>query len=66
LRNKIARLNADATLDNTFNVNTTATGNYFSVLNDIYSAGIQADGKIVLTGNSTTSSAAFKNSIWFA
>lgn len=40
---RIARLNADGTLDNTFN---TGTGPNYT----IYSTAIQADGKIIITG----------------
>ncbi len=49
-RYRVARLNADSTVDTSFQVNTNATGNYFSDIRDIYLIRAQADGKIVLTG----------------
>ncbi len=49
-RYRIARLNADSTVDASFQVNTSGTGNYFSIIRDIYLIRAQADGKIVLTG----------------
>jgi uncharacterized delta-60 repeat protein len=50
-RSRIARLNADSTVDTSFQVNTTSgSGNYFSIIRDIYQIRAQADGKIVLTG----------------
>ncbi len=49
-RNRIARLNADGTLDTTFNVGTGAGGTGASV-NTI---AVQADGKILIGGNFTT------------
>ena len=45
--NRIARLNSDGTLDNTFN---TGTG----VDNVIYTIAIQSDGKIIIGGNFTS------------
>jgi uncharacterized delta-60 repeat protein len=45
--NRIARLNTDGTLDNTF---TTGTG----ANNIVYSIAIQSDGKIIVGGNFTT------------
>ncbi|HUR96968.1 MAG TPA: FG-GAP-like repeat-containing protein [Pyrinomonadaceae bacterium] len=50
-RPRIVRLNADSTVDNTFQVNTTSgSGNYFSAIRDIYQVRAQADGKIVVSG----------------
>ncbi|HQQ63695.1 MAG TPA: thrombospondin type 3 repeat-containing protein [Pseudomonadales bacterium] len=46
-RNRIARLNADGSLDSTFNPGSGTNGN-------VYSVGLQADGKILLSGNFTT------------
>jgi uncharacterized delta-60 repeat protein len=46
-RARIARLNADGTLESTFNPGTGAN-------NIVYSAGLQADGKIIIAGNFTT------------
>ncbi|HEX8368884.1 MAG TPA: FG-GAP-like repeat-containing protein, partial [Pyrinomonadaceae bacterium] len=50
-RTKIARLNADSTLDAAFQINTSGTGNYFSQIRDIYHFAIQSDGKIIVSGN---------------
>ena len=51
-RAKIARLNADdGTLDASFQINTTNTGNYFSEIIQIYNVRAQMDGKIIVTGN---------------
>ncbi|MFN8285295.1 MAG: T9SS type A sorting domain-containing protein [Chitinophagales bacterium] len=44
--NRICRLNADGTLDNTFTVGTGANG-------PVYALALQTDGKIVLTGSFT-------------
>jgi uncharacterized delta-60 repeat protein len=52
-RTKIALLNHNSTLDSSFQINTTATGNRFSVLNDIYEIELQADGKLLISGNFT-------------
>jgi uncharacterized delta-60 repeat protein len=46
-RNYIARLNADGTLDNTFNIGTGTN----SV---VYTTALQSDGKIIIGGNFTT------------
>ena len=50
-RYKIARLNPDASLDNSFQVNISGTGNYFSIIREIFNARAQSDGKVVVTGN---------------
>jgi uncharacterized delta-60 repeat protein len=51
LRYRIARLNADTTVDTTFQINTTSgNGNYFSMIWDIYQIRVQADGKMVVSG----------------
>jgi uncharacterized delta-60 repeat protein len=48
-RNKIARLNANGTLDSTFNY---GTGVYNTIsTTSIYSTSIQSDGKIIIGGN---------------
>ena len=44
-RNRIARVNADGTLDTGFNPNANGT---------VYSVAVQADGKVLLGGNFTT------------
>ena len=50
-RYRIARLNADSTIDTSFQINTTSgSGNYFSVIRDIYQIRVQADGKVILSG----------------
>ncbi|PYS99767.1 MAG: hypothetical protein DMF63_09685 [Acidobacteria bacterium] len=50
-RHRIARLNADSTIDSGFQVNTTSgSGNYFVIIRDVYQIGLQADGKMVLSG----------------
>ena len=53
-RNRIARLNADGTLDTAFNPN--ANG-------DVYSIAVQADGKILAGGTFTTIGGATRNRI---
>ncbi len=52
--NYIARLNADGTLDNTFNIGTGANG-------DIHSIAIQNDGKILIGGYFTSFNGTIKN-----
>lgn len=52
-RYKIARLNADATLDNSFQINTSGTGNYFSQIADVYNITVLPDGKLMVTGGFT-------------
>lgn len=52
-RYKIARLNADATLDNSFQINTSGGGNYFSQIVDVYNITLQPDGKMMVTGGFT-------------
>ena len=47
---KIARLNSDSSLDTSFQLNLSSTGNYFSELSDIYHFAIQSDGKIIVSG----------------
>ena len=50
-RIRLARLNADSTVDATFQVNTTSgTGDYFSNLREVYQVRAQSDGKIVVSG----------------
>ncbi len=49
-RYRLARLNADATVDLSFEINTSVTGNYFSIIKDIYQIRAQSDGKIVVSG----------------
>lgn len=51
IRYKIARLNADNTIDNSFVINTGTTGNRFSSIREIYTLNLQQDGKIIVTGN---------------
>jgi len=46
-RNRIARLNADGSLDTTFNIGTGANGSVFDV-------SIQTDGKVLIAGSFTT------------
>ncbi len=48
---KIARLNADSSLDNSFQINTTASGNYFSQITDVYKIAVQTDGKLIVSGS---------------
>jgi len=50
-RYRLARLNTDSTVDATFQINTTATGNYFSVIREIYQIRVQSDGKVVVSGS---------------
>jgi uncharacterized delta-60 repeat protein len=49
-RSKIARLNTDNTIDNSFQVNTGATGNRFSRIGEIYTLSAQPNDKIIVTG----------------
>jgi uncharacterized delta-60 repeat protein len=50
-RYRLARLNADSTIDNSFQVNTTSgSGNYFSIIRDVYQIRRQPDGKLVVSG----------------
>lgn len=49
-RHRLVRLNTDATVDLSFQVNTSGTGNYFSTIKDIYQIRAQSDGKIVVSG----------------
>jgi uncharacterized delta-60 repeat protein len=53
LRFKIARLNADTTLDNSFQINTSGTGNYFSQIVDVFNIAVLPDGKLMVTGGFT-------------
>ena len=50
IQRKIARLNNDGSLDSSFQLNVSGTGNYFSSLGDFYNFAIQNDGKIVANG----------------
>jgi len=51
LRYRLARLNADSSIDTSFQVNTTSgSGNYFSIIRDIYQIRRQPDGKLVVSG----------------
>jgi uncharacterized delta-60 repeat protein len=47
---RLARLNADSTVDSSFQVNTSGTGNYFAIIRDVYQIHVQADGKMVVSG----------------
>ncbi len=49
-RYRLARLNADSTVDSTFQINTSSTGNYFSTIQDVYLIRLQADGKMIVSG----------------
>ncbi len=48
-RYKIARLNADSSLDTTFQIRTSGT-NFFTQIQDIYDVNVQPDGKIIVSG----------------
>jgi uncharacterized delta-60 repeat protein len=50
-RNRIARLNADGTLDNSFQITIGGTGNYFTEILDIYRITVQNDGKLLVSGS---------------
>ncbi|MDQ3711740.1 MAG: FG-GAP-like repeat-containing protein [Acidobacteriota bacterium] len=50
-RFKIARLNADSTLDASFQINTNPAGNYFTQIREVYHSVVQSDGKIIVSGN---------------
>ncbi len=49
-RPKIARLNADSSVDPSFQINTSGTGNHFPLITDVYHIRALADGKIFVTG----------------
>ncbi|MEO8072245.1 MAG: FG-GAP-like repeat-containing protein [Acidobacteriota bacterium] len=49
VRYKIARLNADSSLDTTFQISTSGT-NSFTQISDIYNITVQSDGKILVSG----------------
>ena len=49
-RYRLARLNADATVDLSFQVPTGGTGNRFSIIRDVYQIRTQADGKVIVSG----------------
>jgi uncharacterized delta-60 repeat protein len=53
VRAKLALLNPDSTIDPTFQLPTTPTGNYFSQLIDIYEIERQSDGKLLVSGSFT-------------
>ncbi|MBL0025187.1 MAG: T9SS type A sorting domain-containing protein [Saprospiraceae bacterium] len=55
-RNRIARLNADGSLDGTFNPGTGAN-------DDVWSSAIQSDGRIIIGGNFTTYGGTARNRI---
>ncbi|MCA3067815.1 MAG: delta-60 repeat domain-containing protein, partial [Rhodocyclaceae bacterium] len=55
-RNSIARLNADGTLDNTFNPGTGANS-------EVYSLALQPDGKVLIGGSFTTYNGTSRNYI---
>ena len=50
-KSHIARLNADSSLDTTFQIKTNGPGNYFIQISEIFDLELQADGKILLTGS---------------
>jgi uncharacterized delta-60 repeat protein len=50
LRSKIALLNSNSTIDPSFQISTTPTGNYFSQVSDIYEIELQSDGKLLVSG----------------
>jgi uncharacterized delta-60 repeat protein len=50
-RIKLARLNADSTVDPSFQINTSGTGNYFLIIRDVYQIRVQSNGKIVVSGS---------------
>ena len=50
-RSNIARLNMDNTVDDSFQIKTSAPGNYFSQINEFYSVRIEPNGKIIVTGS---------------
>ncbi|HEV7646410.1 MAG TPA: FG-GAP-like repeat-containing protein [Pyrinomonadaceae bacterium] len=47
---KIARLNADSSVDPSFQINTSGSGNRFSLITDVYHIHALANGKIVVSG----------------
>ena len=49
IRYKIARLNADSTLDSAFQVSRSGT-NFFTQIQDVYDINVQSDGKILVSG----------------
>jgi uncharacterized delta-60 repeat protein len=61
-RNRIARLNADGTLDGTFNPGTGADGNVGEA-GDVSTISIQSDGKIIIGGFFTSYNGTARNNI---
>src|SRR5206468_1632456 len=55
-RNRIARINADGTLDASFNPGTGASGT-------VYSTAVQSDGKIIIEGSFTSYNGTGRNRI---
>jgi uncharacterized delta-60 repeat protein len=49
-RPKVVRLNADSSVDPSFQISTTGTGNRFLSVFDVYHIRAQADGKIIVSG----------------
>lgn len=50
-RPRLARLNADTTLDNTFQLTFGGSGDRFTQISDVYNVRIQPEGKLVVTGS---------------
>ena len=50
VRSKLARLNADSSLDGSFALNLGSVGNRFTRIDDIYYAAMQSDGKVIVSG----------------
>ncbi len=49
-RHRLARVNANGNVDLSFQINTSGSGNYFSIIKDIHQIRVQSDGKIVVSG----------------
>jgi uncharacterized delta-60 repeat protein len=52
-RSKIARINPDSTLDTSFQINTSVTGNYFTTISSFHYISALNDGKIIVKGSFT-------------
>ncbi len=48
---KVARLNADSTIDTSFQINSGVLGNTFTRILSVYKIALQTDGKLVVSGN---------------
>lgn len=50
IRFRIARLNTDSTIDESFQINTSGTGNSFTGITEFHNIAVQPDGKLIVNG----------------